>query len=160
MRSMFLGLTLFALTFTTSAQAAPVCFSDARSWEAVKGQLPAFMQQGSFYAVHESTMLLGGFAVEQAGANFHLEGHGRHVLAGTFHDSDTVKNVCVDGSTIQVDLVKGGGHSITQVSGGLKIRGYKFTFTSKAGYESVVARVPRFLPEMSSEDFLSYIEAR
>jgi hypothetical protein len=160
MRSMlFAALFALATTVTSSAQAA-VCFTDVRSWENVKTQLPAFMQTGEFYATHESSMMIGAFAVQQAGSQFRLEGHGRHVLAGTFHESDVIKEACVDGSTIKVTLTKSPTETITQVDGGLKIRGYKFGFTNKAGYEAMVSRVPRFLPEMPAGEFLDFIEVK
>lgn len=158
MRSTFFA-ALFALTtlFANSAHSA-VCFTDVRSWESVKTQLPTFMQSGEFFATHESSMMLGAFAVQQTGSQFRLEGHGRHVLAGTFHESDGIKQVCVDGSTIKVSLTNGTNETISQVESGLKIRGYKFTFTSKAGYDAMVARVPRFLPEdMSAQEFFDFI---
>ncbi|MES2964744.1 MAG: hypothetical protein V4760_12700 [Bdellovibrionota bacterium] len=142
----------------SNAQAA-TCFTDVTTWNQVKAELPEFLQSEAFYATHESSMMLGAFTVAHDGARFRLEGHGKHVLAGTFHDVDVVKQVCVDGANIQVALEKGGADTITQVSGGLKIRGYKFQFTTKAAYDAVVARVPKLLnDELSSEDFLDYIE--
>ncbi|MEK7358450.1 MAG: hypothetical protein AAB250_18545 [Bdellovibrionota bacterium] len=139
---LYAALLALAASLTNTAHAA-VCFNDVPSWETVKDQLPEFMQDEAFYATHESSMMLGAFAVEQVEEIFRLEGHGRHVLAGTFHESDTVTEVCVEGAKIKVSLEGGGGDTITQVSGGLKIRGYKFKFTTKEAYEEVVDRVPR-----------------
>ena len=149
-RFALLALMFLFVVAPKNADAA-VCFQDVRSWEAVKAKLPRFMQSGEVYAVHEDGFMVGGVAITQAGAQFRIEAHGHHVFAGTINESDIIRQICVDGTKIHAELVSGRADDLNIESKGVSIKGYTFTFTSRAGYEDVLSRVPKFVEELLAQ---------
>jgi hypothetical protein len=149
-----LVLTSLAISAVTSAASiaygaaadparTTICFEDVRSWEAVRAQLPAFMQNNELYAVHQSGSLIAAFKIVQAGATIVMEVHGRHSLIGHIDDTYTMTKVClVNGKKIKSELSNGDSSTIDIVPEGLKTRGFTFTLTSLEGYEQTIAAIP------------------
>jgi hypothetical protein len=116
------GVVVSAASIAYAAPAA-VCFQDVRSWEAVKAQLPPFMQRNELYAVVQTRSMVGAMKIVQAGRTILMEAHGKHSLIGYIDTVDTLTQICVQGTKIKVSLAHNPSNTLEIVPNGLKTQG-------------------------------------
>jgi hypothetical protein len=136
-----LGFILTAvIANVASAQAVGpgICFSDVASWNAVKAQLPAQLQNDYLYASHNSWDLVGGIAIFPQGAQLALDGRVHQVVAGDIINSGFITQACVDGNSIKVALSNGKTESMTLGQDSVNVLGYTFEFTDYQTYLNTI----------------------
>lgn len=126
-----------------SAAAAPVCFSDKASYDQVKSSLPASMQKGSLYIIHDDpdSSLLAAVMITSSAKGFSFQMAYDHSLLGKTSEGGTIKKVCVNGNKVEVTLASGAKKTLTGAGSGFSYKGYILKNTTRSSYDKVYASI-------------------
>lgn len=125
----------------TALAAAPVCFNDKTSYEAVKTQLPPILQRTPVTLVSATTGLNGGIKVDFVGEKMQVTGTYQILFGRVNSNSAYVEKVCVNGSNISI-RTSGQNYAIQQQGNQFVVTNSdgtaNFASTTVANYNAVV----------------------
>lgn len=138
MKTFFLICSLWV---SSVAIAAPVCFTDKKSYGEVKEQLPAFMRRGQVYLAYTDGSLNAAAAIIPSGRGFQFKLDYKHSLLGTTSESGKINKVCYENGTAVVTLSSGASKSLKVQGSSLVYKGYSLPSVSQQKYLAALGKV-------------------